>query len=112
MRNPLFPALCSLLLSCSDATIPIEIDATIITIVDNGFISNHVQVFPDQQVVWNWTGANSHSVTFDTPGIEPSPTMNVGQISRRFETFTSGDVITYYCSVHGREVMSGIIAIR
>lgn len=112
LRPGLMLALAGATLACEDSTIPIEADATIIRVIDNAFISNHVQVFPDQQVVWNFAGANLHNVTFDTPGIEPSPTMNTGQAIRRFETFTSGDVITYYCTVHGREVMSGIIAIR
>ena len=111
MKRAVFAA-CLAALACSDTTIPIEDDATFILIQDNAFVSNHVQVFPDQQVVWNWAGSNSHNVTFDQPGIEPSPTQNAGQLVRRFETFTSGQTITYYCSVHGRAVMSGIIAIR
>lgn len=98
--------------ACTDSTLVIEPDATVITIVDNAFVSNHVQVFADQQVVWTWAGQNQHNVTFDVAGVDPSPSQSAGQIARRFTAFASGDQLTYYCSIHGRSVMSGIIAIR
>jgi plastocyanin len=85
---------------------------TEIEVGDDFFKSNHATVFPDEVVTWRWTGANQHNVTFDDASLGASPTQASGTYTRTFTGAQPGDTFTYYCTVHGRTVMSGIIAIR
>ena len=99
------------LAACSDpATAPTE--GTRIEVGDDFYRSNHATVFADEQVTWRWTGSNQHNVTFDDASLGASPTQASGTYVRTFAGAQSGENFTYYCTVHGRQVMSGIIAIR
>ncbi len=60
------------------------------------------------QVTWNWTGSNSHNVTFDA-GPPNSATQTSGSFSRGFSEPGS---FTYICTVHGRSVMSGTVTVE
>lgn len=96
---------------CADpATAPS--DGTGIEVGDDFYKSNHATVFADEQVTWRWTGSNQHNVTFDDPSLGASPTQSSGTYVRTFAGAQSGGNFTYYCTVHGRQVMSGIITIR
>ena len=59
-------------------------------------------------VTWTWTGRNPHSVTFDAGGPN-SVIQRSGTFSR---TFGSAGAFTYFCSVHGRVVMSGTVNVE
>jgi plastocyanin len=59
-------------------------------------------------VTWQWYGSNAHSVIFDVGG-PGSPVQSNGRFDREFTTAGS---FTYFCSVHGREVMSGTITVQ
>jgi plastocyanin len=60
------------------------------------------------EAAWNWTGNNPHNVTFDA-GPPNSETQTSGSFSR---SFTEAGSFTYYCTVHGRAVMSGTVNVE
>lgn len=60
------------------------------------------------KVTWQWYGSDDHSVTFDQGG-PSSPVQSTGTFER---TFTSAGSFTYYCTVHGRNVMSGTVTVQ
>ncbi|HSA55623.1 MAG TPA: plastocyanin/azurin family copper-binding protein [Gemmatimonadaceae bacterium] len=60
------------------------------------------------RVTWQWYGVEDHSVTFDAGG-PSSPAQSTGTFER---TFTSAGAFTYYCTVHGRNVMSGTVTVQ
>ena len=59
-------------------------------------------------VSWSWAGGNQHNVTFDAGGPN-SATQTSGSFSR---TFTEAGNFTYICTIHGRSVMSGTVAVQ
>lgn len=60
------------------------------------------------RVTWQWYGANEHSVTFDQGGPN-SPVQTTGTFER---TFAAAGSFTYYCTVHGRNAMSGTVTVQ
>jgi plastocyanin len=60
------------------------------------------------EVVWEWGGNNQHNVTFDA-GPPNSATQTFGSFSR---TFSEAGRFTYFCTVHGRDVMSGAVEVQ
>lgn len=62
----------------------------------------------EASVTWTWNGTNPHNVTFDAGGPN-SETQSSGTFSR---VFTEAGSFTYYCTVHGREVMSGSVEVE
>lgn len=59
-------------------------------------------------VTWTWGGTRLHNVTFDDGG-GTSPSQSGGTYTR---TFTAAGTYTYYCSIHGRSVMSGSVTVQ
>lgn len=59
-------------------------------------------------VTWQWYGAEAHSVIFDAGGPN-APAQTTGTFQRQF---SSAGQFTYYCSVHGRSVMSGTVIVQ
>jgi plastocyanin len=57
------------------------------------------------EVSWSWAGSNLHNVTFDA-GPPNSATQTSGSFSR---SFSESGAFTYFCTVHGRAVMSGTV---
>jgi plastocyanin len=51
---------------------------------------------------------NSHSITFDD-GVGNSGMQSNGKHTRQF---TAAGTFPYYCSIHGRSVMSGAIVVQ
>jgi plastocyanin len=82
-----------------------------VTVGDNFFQPATVMVTPaggPVEVVWNWTGSNQHNVTFDA-GPPNSETQASGSFTR---SFSEAGAFTYYCTVHGRAVMSGTVNVE
>lgn len=83
-----------------------------VAIGDNFFRPGAVTVARDSSrtatVTWTWTGRNPHSVTFDEGGPN-SVVQRSGTFSRRFNGVGS---FTYFCSVHGRAIMSGTVTVE
>ena len=79
---------------------------TAVNVIDNSFSPTSNAVSTGETVTWTWNGSNSnsHNVTFDDPSIGNSATKTSGSFARTFNAV--GD-FTYYCTVHGRAVMSG-----
>lgn len=82
-----------------------------VTVRDNFFQPANVTVARAggaAEVAWNWTGSNRHNVTFDA-GPPDSDTQTSGSFSR---SFSEAGAFTYYCTVHGRAVMSGTVNVE
>lgn len=80
-----------------------------VSVVDNAFDPRTASVEPGEVVQWTFEGSNSHNVTFDDPGIDDSQTTASGSFAVRFP---QEGQFSYYCTVHGRSVMSGLIAVQ
>jgi len=77
--------------------------------VGNFFFSPaSITVATGATVTWTWaTGDTLHTVTFDdnAPGSSP-------QSSGTFQrTFATAGTYTYFCSIHGKNVMSGSVTV-
>jgi len=81
---------------------------TPVNIFDNIFSPSSVTITRNTSVRWTWGGDNQHSVVFDDGGQSENAKLN-GTFDRRF---TESRVYTYYCSVHGRDVMSGVVTVN
>ncbi len=82
-----------------------------VTVGDNFFQPANVTVARAggaAEVAWNWTGSNPHNVTFDA-GPPNSDTQTSGSFGR---SFSEAGAFTYYCTVHGRAVMSGTVNVE
>jgi len=61
-------------------------------------------------ITWTWTGQNQHSVTFDSTAITSSPVQGNG--GTHAVTFNDAGTFTYFCTVHGKSVMSGTVIVQ
>jgi plastocyanin len=79
-----------------------------VTVGNNFFSPASLSVATGATVTWTWAmGDTLHTVTFDdnAPGSNP-------QSSGTFQrTFATAGTYTYFCSVHGRAVMSGSVTV-
>lgn len=114
--SPSLALLASLaLLSCGDDNQPTDPGptgptvTTSVNVVDNDFDPGGNAVSVGQTVTWTWQGNNQHNVTFDDAGIGNSATKNSGTFNATFDT--AGD-FTYFCTVHGRAIMSGRVTVN
>jgi plastocyanin len=83
-------------------------DSRVVTVGNNYFSPAAITVPRGTTVTWQWApDASSHSVTFDDG--ESSAVRDAGSFSRTFD-FTG--TYTYYCTVHGRAVMSGAVEVQ
>lgn len=85
------------------------LDTASVIIFDNGYNPAAVTVAPGGRVTWVWTGNNAHGVTFDDATITPSTIQSVGSYTVRFPRAGS---FSFYCTVHGRTVESGIVTVH
>ncbi|MGH7674386.1 MAG: cupredoxin domain-containing protein [Gemmatimonadales bacterium] len=78
-------------------------------VFDNIFEPRDVTITRSGQIRWTWRGNGSieHSVTFDDGSQSQNP-KRTGTFTRRF---TDAGIFTYYCTVHGRDVMSGKVSV-
>ena len=82
---------------------------TAVNVIDNSFSPTSNAVTTGQTVTWTWNATNSHNVTFDDPSIGNSATKTSGSFLKQFAQ--AGD-FTYYCTVHGRALMSGTVKVE
>lgn len=106
----LLPALIAVgFAACRDDGVqPTPGDPNSITIGDNFFDPNLTNVDGGTEVTWTWAGNNPHSVRFDD-GFPGSEIQQRGSLTRNFE---AAGTFTYFCSVHGRDVMSGTVVVK
>ncbi len=69
-----------------------------VSVQDNVFNPNVVNVSTNGKVTWTWTGGNPHNVTFVTGGLTNSSTQTSGTHE---VTFASAGTFNYYCTIHG-----------
>jgi plastocyanin len=93
----------------SDApTAPTGGGSTGVTVGNFFFSPANVSVATGATVTWTWAmGDTLHTVTFDD-GAPGSAQQNSGTFQR---TFATAGTYTYFCSVHGRNVMSGAVTV-
>jgi plastocyanin len=85
------------------------IDAQI-SIVDFAYEPDDFTATAGEPVKWKNTGDAPHTVTFDEEGIEDSGNIEAGaELSRTFED--AGE-FTYFCSIHGKDRMSGTVTVE
>ena len=76
---------------------------------DNRFVPDSIAINDGESVTFVWKGVNLHSIVFDDRTI-PSITPRVsGEVD---VTFPSTGTYTYYCSIHGRSIMSGKVVVQ
>ncbi len=115
MRHPTFRTSVQLFLvallaaACGDDSPTAPTETTQVTVVDNSFNPVNNQIDPGQTVTWTWNGANPHNVTFDDMTLTNSDTQTAGTFA---QTFDVGGEYTYFCTVHGRTVMSGRVVVE
>jgi len=82
-----------------------------VTVDDNFFDPNAVNVSVGGKVTWTWAGAAGHNVTWASGGFTNSST----QVSGTHEvTFASPGTYTYYCTIHGSPTtgMRGTVTVQ
>jgi plastocyanin len=79
-----------------------------VTVGDNLYTPSRVDLALGGTVTWTWAGFALHTLTFDNPDIESTSARTTGATSRLFAA--AGDY-TYYCTIHGRAVMSGRVVV-
>ena len=80
--------------------------ATAINVADDYYTPPTTRVLAGTTITWTWTGANSHSVTFEdgtTSAVQAS-----GTYSR---SFPSAGTFNYHCKIHG-VAMSGSVTVQ
>ena len=77
-------------------------------ILDNRFMPSVNSIDVGVTATWTWGGINPHNVTFDDPGIGNSNTQTAGTFEK---TFNEAGEFTYFCTVHGRALMSGRVVV-
>jgi plastocyanin len=85
------------------------LDTASVIIFDNGYSPTAVNVAIGGTVTWIWTGANAHGVTFDDGTITPSTVQSTGTYTVRFPR---AGIFSFFCTVHGRTVESGIVTVQ
>lgn len=97
--------------ACGETTPPNggPVETREVSIVDTpAFEPPDILVAEGDTVTWTWNGFQQHQVVFDDPSIPPSPAQTLGTHQ---VVFTVAGTYTYFCSVHGRAVMSGSVAV-
>lgn len=89
-----------------------------VTVANSGYSPDRVTVARGTTVTWRWDSCygdpyggqqcTAHSVTFDDGG-PGAPSQGEGTFSRSFAT---AGTFTYYCTAHGRTVMSGSVLVQ
>ncbi len=80
-----------------------------VSIGDNFYSPQTVTVTSGQTVTWTWEGENGHTVTFDDGAIGGSQVQQEGTFSTSIEL---PGTFTYFCTVHGRTIMSGSVFVQ
>ncbi|MDQ2767956.1 MAG: hypothetical protein M3Y30_12470 [Gemmatimonadota bacterium] len=85
------------------------LDTASVIIFDNGYSPSSVTVAPGGTVTWVWTGNNAHGVSFDDATITSSTIQSVGTYTVRFPR---AGIFSFFCTVHGRTVESGVVTVK
>ncbi|MGH7546467.1 MAG: cupredoxin domain-containing protein, partial [Gemmatimonadota bacterium] len=80
-----------------------------VSVRDNFFTPTPANVAVGDTVTWTWQGTNPHTVTFDPDDSPTSPIQTSGTYRLQFDT---PGTFTFYCTVHGRAIMSGSVVVE
>jgi plastocyanin len=108
-RNGWLAALGLVALACSsgeDVSSPEPGPTGDVTVGNNVFTPATLNVEVGRTVTWVWSsGGVDHNVTFGD-GSPGSATQSSGNFQR---TFSTGGTYAYHCTIHGANVMSGVV---
>jgi len=82
----------------------------VVRVSDNQFAPGDVTVSPNHEVIWQWGGANPHSVVGTWDGEEVMSPRLTGTGTFTF-SFDKPGTFEYECGVHG-SAMSGTVTVR
>lgn len=80
-----------------------------VTIVDNSFGPGTISARVGQQLQLNVTNAGQFPHSFTIDGVVDTGQLSQGQSRQLSFTPTQAGTLTFYCTVHGRAVMSGTV---
>jgi plastocyanin len=106
-KSLLLPLCAAALLGCSGDSEPVDPGAGALTVAvrNNLFAPATLQVPANSTVMWEWnSGGVDHNVTFDTG--PSSGNRSSGTFER---TFPTAGTFPYSCTIHGAQVMSGVV---
>jgi plastocyanin len=106
--------LLGLVWGCSSSPTPppdpgVAVGTRQVLVVDDAFEPPHNLVSEGDTVTWTWAGTSLHNVTFEDAQFSDSPTQRVGT---HMVAFPVPGAFDYYCSVHGRNAMSGRVTVE
>lgn len=80
-----------------------------VTIVDNSYGPGTISARVGQQLQLNVTNAGQFPHSFTIDGVVDTGQLSQGQSRQLSFTPTQAGTLTFYCTVHGRAVMSGTV---
>ncbi len=83
---------------------------TSVSVQDNFFTPEDIQVSPQATVTWTWAGSAEHNVTWtgsNTSGLTDSTTQSSGAFLATMPA-TSG-TYAYFCTVHGLSMSGSVV---
>ena len=88
------------------------VQTTSVSVRDNTFNPEAIQVSPGATVTFTWSGSDAHNVIWVGGGRPNSPTQTTGTFSSTMPT-TAGELV-YFCDLHGSSSggMRGTIRIQ
>jgi plastocyanin len=111
-RLGLLVVACTALAACaSDQTTNPEgtPPANQVWVQDNRFVPDSIAINDGESVTFVWKGVNLHSIVFDDHAISSITPRVSGEVA---VTSPSTGTYTYYCSIHGRSIMSGKVVVQ
>lgn len=81
-----------------------------IKVGDNFYSPNTITVNVGDSITWNWIGNQQHSVTFTQTNGPDSGVQGNGSSFKLIET--QSGTYSYYCKIHGAQVMSGTVTVQ
>ena len=107
---PIFGMLFFAVLGLSLAAAPHAFAATTsVSVEDNKYVPPTVTINVGDTVHWTWAGANPHTVTATDSSFDSGASKTSGTFDH---TFNTPGTFTYFCKVHGAQVMSGTVVVQ
>ena len=82
---------------------------TNVKIVDFAFQPDDINAIAGEPVLWRNTGQKQHTVTFEEGGPSSS---NIDPGGEYIRTFEDAGEFRYFCKIHGKDRMSGVVTVE
>ncbi len=80
-----------------------------VSVQDNHYTPPTVTINVGDTVHWAWAGVNPHTVTATDSSFDSGAPQTSGSFDH---TFNTAGTFTYFCQVHGAQVMSGTVIVQ